>query len=110
MKKLLTHNGNVDTNDANPESETGRNYSNEGYHFTESHVQTTKGHRTALIYTGAWHSLISQSTLDKLSEKNGVNRHEKTPPMQNNHRLGNDGQRFQAEFSIRIPFTAVNDR
>ena len=70
----------------------------------------TRVHRTALIDTEARQSLIFQSALDELSTQTGANRYKNMSPMQDHHRFGNSGPQFEAEFSVKIPFTVDTDK
>jgi hypothetical protein len=64
--------------------------------------------RSALIDSGAVHTIVGLSTLDKIMKSYGISRIEKCQPLSLVHRFGTNGTPMEPEFGAIIPWAALD--
>jgi hypothetical protein len=69
-------------------------------------VEQESAERSALIDSGAVHTIIGQSTLDKIMKSYGISRIDKCQPLSLVHRFGMNGVPIEAEFGAILPWSA----
>jgi hypothetical protein len=69
-------------------------------------VEQESAERSALIDSGAVHTIIGQSTLEKIMKSYGISRIDKCQPVSLVHRFGMNGVPIEAEFGAILPWSA----
>lgn len=106
------HNGDNTRRDSSPEEE-GHTYT-KGFPAKPTNRKNRElaidSGYMALIDTCAWTTVICKETLDNYLEAINVQSIEKLPPMQQEHKLGRDGNARQTLFSLALPFCVMNEQ
>jgi hypothetical protein len=87
-------------------SSMSRNSREKSTYVTFLSTQTETPVQSALIDTGAVHTIIGKSTLDNMMKSLNIGKIEKCQPLQVVHRFGTHGVPIEPEFGVIIPWTA----